>query len=114
MKTFVALTFSFVLLLIGNLSASTQSSVDEVMNLLSKELSLKPTQKPATKEVVSQYATKFSDLAKSSMTETAKLDAENSLFEHFKGALGKVLSTEQLTKLDGLKAQIMSLFGLKL
>lgn len=114
MKTFVALTLSFVLLFIGNLSAATQGSVDEVMNLLSKELSLKTTQKPATKEVVSQYATKFSDLAKSSMTETAKLDAENALFEHFKGALGKVLSSEQLAKIEGLKTQIMGLFGLKL
>lgn len=114
MKTFVALTISFVLLFMGNLSAATQSNVDQVMDLLSKELSLKATQKPTTKEVVSQYASKFSDLAKSSMTDSAKLDAENALFDHFKGALGKVLSTEQLAKLDGLKTQIMALFGLKL
>ena len=88
------------------------SSADEAFQLLNKELGLSVTQKPGVKEVLNQFAGKFANI--SSLSGPLKSKAVETGFGDLKSALGKILNAEQMAKIDGLKAKLVGLLGVKI
>ncbi|MBC7391395.1 MAG: hypothetical protein H7329_19500 [Opitutaceae bacterium] len=108
-------SISLIILFLFSISffaSANVTTVDEAFQLLNKELGLSPTQKPAVKEILNQFAEKFAGM--SSLSGSLKSKAVDTGFGDLKSALSKILNAEQMAKLDGLKAKLVGLLGVKI